>query len=75
MATHVILNTVKMVNFFPKNGEISDSIIPDTIMSGETLDLKKHLCLQLGQYFQVHEKQLPRNSQATRTKGGNPTRS
>jgi hypothetical protein len=38
-------------------------------MSEETLDYKKHLSLQLGQYFQVHEEDNPRNSQIARTKG------
>ena len=38
-------------------------------MSGETLDYKKYLCLQLGQYFQVHKEDSPRNSLATRTIG------
>jgi hypothetical protein len=38
-------------------------------MSGEMLDFKKHLSLQIGQYCQVHEEDTPRNSQATHTKG------
>jgi hypothetical protein len=38
-------------------------------MSGETLDYKKHLSLQLGQYCQVHEEDNPRKSQIARTKG------
>jgi hypothetical protein len=38
-------------------------------MSGETLDYKKHLSLQIGQYFQVHEEDSPHNSQIERTKG------
>jgi hypothetical protein len=38
-------------------------------MSSETLDYKKHLSLQIGQYCQVHEEDTPRNSQNPRTKG------
>jgi hypothetical protein len=38
-------------------------------MLGETLDYKKHLSLQKGQYCQVHEEGNPRNSQLARTKG------
>jgi hypothetical protein len=38
-------------------------------MSGETLDYKKHLSLQLGQYCQVHEEDNPCLSQIARTKG------
>ena len=39
-------------------------------MSGETLDFKNNVCLQLEHYCQVHEEEIPRNSQAPRTKGG-----
>jgi hypothetical protein len=38
-------------------------------MSGETLDFKKRLSLQIGQYCQVHEEDTPQNSQVARTKG------
>ena len=38
-------------------------------MSGETLDYKKDLSLQIGQYCQVHEEDTPRNNQNPRTKG------
>ena len=38
-------------------------------MSDEILDYKKHLSLQIGQYCQVHEKDVPRNIQKPRTKG------
>jgi hypothetical protein len=38
-------------------------------MSGETLDYKKHMSLQLGKYCQVHEEDNPRNSQIVITKG------
>ena len=38
-------------------------------MSGETLDYKKHLSLQMGQCCQVHEEETPHNSQVQRTKG------
>jgi hypothetical protein len=50
-------------------GGVSDTLSPKTIMSGETLDYKKHLSLQLGQYCQVHEEDNPRNSHTARTKG------
>ena len=50
-------------------GGISDTLIPKTIISGETLDYKKHLILQIGQYCQVHEEDAPHNIQNPRTKG------
>jgi hypothetical protein len=58
-----------MLNFFPTKGGILDSISPKSIMSGEALDYKKHLCLPIGQYCQVHEEETPRNGQAARTRG------
>jgi hypothetical protein len=67
---HIVLNAVKMLNFFPKKGGISNTLSPKTIMSGETLDYKKHLSLQVGHFCQhVHEEDTPRNSQSPRTKG------
>jgi hypothetical protein len=66
---HIVLNAVKMFNFFPTKGGISDTLSPKTIMSGQTLDYKKHLSLQVEQYCQVHEEDTPCNSQSPRTKG------
>jgi hypothetical protein len=66
---HIVLNAVKMLNFFPMKGGISNMLSPKTIMTGETLDYKKHLSLQVGQYCQVHEEDTQHNSQSPRTKG------
>ena len=38
-------------------------------MSGEPLDYKKHMSLQVGQYCQVHKEDTLDNSQRPRTKG------
>jgi hypothetical protein len=62
MMIHIILNVVKLLIFFPTNGVVSDTLSPKTIISGETLDYKKHLSLQLGQYCQVHKEYNPHNS-------------
>jgi hypothetical protein len=40
-----------------------------SLTSEETLDFKKHLSLEIGQYLQVHEEDAPQNSQFARTKG------
>jgi hypothetical protein len=48
---------------------VSDNLSPKTIMSGKTLDYKKHLSLQLGQYCQVHAEDNHCNSKIARTKG------
>jgi hypothetical protein len=69
MTIHIVLNVVKLLNFFPNKGGVSDTLSPNTIMSGETLDFKKHLSLQIGKYCQVHEEDTPQNSQVDRTKG------
>ena len=66
---HIMFHAVKLLNFFPTKGGISDTLSPKTIMSGETLDYKKHLRLQIGQYCQVHEEDTLRNSLRPRTKG------
>jgi hypothetical protein len=68
MTIHIVLNVVKLLIFFPTKGGVSDTLFPKTIMSGETLDYKKNLSLQLGQYCQVHEEDNPRNSQIARTR-------
>jgi hypothetical protein len=47
MTIHIVLNVVKLLNFFPTKGGVSDTLSPKTIMSGETLDFKKHLSLQI----------------------------
>jgi hypothetical protein len=44
---HIVLNAIKMLNFFPTKGGISNTLSAKTIMSGETLDYKKHLSLQV----------------------------
>jgi hypothetical protein len=69
MRIHIVLKVVKLLNFFPTKGGVSNTLSPKTIVSGKTLDYKKHLSLQLGQYCQVHEEDNPRNSQIDRTKG------
>jgi hypothetical protein len=69
MTIHIVLNVVKLLIFFSTKGGLSETMSPKTIMSGETLDYKKHLSLQIGQYCQVHEEDHPRNSQLSRTKG------
>ena len=38
-------------------------------MSGEILDYKKHLSLQIRQYCKVHEEEAPQNIQNPITKG------
>ena len=66
---HIVLNVVNMINYFTKKEGISNTLSPKIIMSGKTLDYKKHLCLQLGHYCQVHKECPPQNIQANSTRG------
>ena len=66
---HIVFQIVKLLSFLPTKSVISDTLTPKTIMSGEKLDYKKNLSLQIGQYCQVNEEDSPHNSQNPRTKG------
>jgi hypothetical protein len=69
MTIYVVLQNVKMLNFFPPKGGTSEHLSPRTTMSGEVFDYKKHLRLPFGQHCQVHEEETPRKSMKARTKG------
>ena len=49
LTIHIVFQTVKLLNLFPTKGIISDTLSPKIIMSGDILDYKKHLSLQIGQ--------------------------
>ncbi len=66
--THMVFYSVKLLNYFPVKGGVSEIYGPKAVMSGEILDFKK-FSLPFGSYCQVHEKKLPRNSLASRTIG------
>jgi hypothetical protein len=48
MTIHIVLNVVKLLIFFKPRTRVSETLSPKTIMSGETLNYKKHLSLQIG---------------------------
>jgi hypothetical protein len=66
--THMVFYSVKLLNYFPVKGSVSETLGPKAIMSSEVLDFKK-FSLPFGSYCQVHEEKLPRNSLASRTIG------
>jgi hypothetical protein len=70
LTIHIVLNVIKLLIFFSTKGTVSETLSPKTIMYGDTLDNKKHLSLQVGQYCQGYEEDNPRNSQLACTKGG-----
>ena len=70
MTTHMILTVVKILNYFPTKSGLSGTWSPRMLMSGRPLSYKKDLALEFGSYCQVHQHDLPRNSQKERTTGG-----
>ncbi len=68
MLTHMTFFVVKMLNYFPVKGGVSQQYSLKTIMSGQTLNYKQ-CSLPFGTYCQVHEEDGPRNSLAARTQG------
>ena len=66
---HIVFHAIKLLNSFQTKGGILDTLSPKTILSGKTLDYKKHLRLPIGQYCQVHKEDNPRNSLHPCTKG------
>jgi hypothetical protein len=63
LVIYLVFESIHMLNYFPMKGGVSAALSPMTIMSGETLDYKKQLHLQIGQYCQVHKEDAPCNSQ------------
>jgi hypothetical protein len=64
----MVFYAVKLLNYFPVKGGVSEIYGPKAIMSGEVLDFKK-FSLPFGSSCQVHEEKLPRNSLVGRTLG------
>jgi hypothetical protein len=66
--THMVFYAVKLLNYFPAKGGISEIYGPKIIMSGKIIDFKK-FSLPFSTYCQVHEENMLRNSLADRTLG------
>ena len=69
MIIYLVLSVRKFLTYFITKGGISKTMSPRAIMCGEWLDQEKYLCLQFGEYCQVYEEELPRNSNKPRTLG------
>jgi hypothetical protein len=65
---HMVFYVVKLLNYFPEKGGVSEIYGSKAIMSGEITDFKK-FSLPFSTYCQVHEEKLPQNSLAERTLG------
>ena len=68
MTTHMVFFVVKLLNYFPVKGGVSDQYSPKAIMSGEVIQFKQY-SLPFGTYCQIHEEDGPRNSLIARTQG------
>ena len=66
---HLLFQAIKMINHIPVKGGISDMISPTIIMTGKSINYKKHLSLQIGQYCKVHDEDTLINSNQPHTKG------
>jgi hypothetical protein len=64
----MVLYAVKLYNYFPEKGGVSEIYGPKTIMSAEIIDFKKFY-LPFRTYCQVNEEKLLQNSLADRTLG------
>ena len=69
LLVHMVLECVKILNYFPTKGSFSDTISPRLLMTGEGLDVKKHFRVLFGAYCQIHDEAHPRNSLLPRTTG------
>ena len=56
-----------MLKYFPTKQGISSDLSPPSILRGKSMDYKKYLTLQPGQYCKVHKNERPRNSDIART--------
>jgi hypothetical protein len=72
MTIHIVLNVVKLLNFFPTKGCVFDNLSPKTIMSGETLDFKKNLSLQIVSIAKFMRKILLATARSLAPKEGFP---
>jgi hypothetical protein len=59
---------VLWLNAFPPASGISQTYSPRTIMTGTTLDYKKHCRLPFGAYVETHEENKPTNTLKERTR-------
>jgi hypothetical protein len=64
----MIFFAVKLLNYFPVKGGVSEHYSPKAIMSGGQIHYK-YYSMPFGTYCQVHKEDLPRNNMAARIQG------
>ena len=65
----LILTCASMLNVIPREAGVSNTLSPMELLTGRSLDYKKHCVLAPGTYCLVHEEHLPRNSMRERATG------
>lgn len=73
MLTHMVFFVVKLLNYFPVKGGVSNQYSPKVIMAGKHITYK-HYCMPFGLYCQVHKDDSPQNSMAAWTQGASSLR-
>ena len=61
MTIYMVFYAVKLLNYFPAKGGVSDYYSPKAILADETVQYK-YYCMPFGSHCQVHEENAPRNS-------------
>ena len=69
LTINTVLNNVNILGYFPTTSGILTTISPRAIITGETLNYKRHRVIPFGQYCQIHEEETPRNSTRPLTRG------
>ena len=67
MITELVMGSTEKFNMFPAKAGVSDHYSPETIVSGETLNYKKHCSFEFGECVQAHNYTEPRNDMRERT--------
>ena len=68
MTIYMVFYAVKLLNYFPIKGGVSDNFSPKAILAGEAVHFK-YYSMPFGTYCQIHEEDGPQNSMAARTQG------
>ena len=66
MIKELVIGSTEKFNFFVAKNGVSDQFSPETIVTGRTLNYKKHCLYEFGEYVQAHTYNEPRNDTCAR---------
>jgi len=69
MLSHLVLYIVRLIKLFPAENGISQTLSPNTIITGAPTSLFKDFALEFGTYVQAHDVPTITNNTTTRTSG------